>query len=555
MAQVVDIQFSEPFQQEDKDGVLKWTRIWLIPIEQRSDFFIFWKTAKYQLWDEGFSVKKIDDDWFLMESKLEIENFKVFNNSPKTPPKPPIPEPEEFWTAPYDVKNVEGLRPWQVGSVSKLITAIENWNGAIDGSDVGVGKTYVACAVARELDMKMLVVCPKAVMEAWRRVISNHFKMKDKLIEIINYEQLRIGKKDSKIASFVTNRKTHRDKFTWKIPKDSLVIWDESQKLKNWKTKNSKTCIEAYKQGYKMLFCSATNATNPLELRTVGTVLKMFKSAKEYYAWCYEHGVNKGRFGLEFTEDMKVRQKVLSKLHHDIFIKRGVRLMRDTIPNFPESEIIAECYNMDEQDAQRINEIHWEMQQELRKLEKRIVKDKASELTEIIRARQKIELVKVPLFIDMIEEGLENGMSVVVFLNFTETLQAIAKRINTSCIFDGKTPDKERQQNVDDFQDGKQRVILVNVASGGAGLTLGDMDGKHPRLALISPSYSAVLMRQATGRVWRESSKTKSIQKIVFVADTVEERVCKNVQEKLKNLDILNDGDLTYEERYEIVKT
>ena len=390
-------------------------------------------------------------------------------------------------------------------------------------------------------------------MEPWIRVLVNHFKMKKNVVGIINYEQIRIGKTDSPFASYVENRKTHRSKFVWKIKKDTLIIWDESQKLKNWKTKNSKTCIEAFKQNYKMLFCSATNATNPLELRTVGTCLKLFKGATAYYQWCYEHGVGRGRFGLEFTTDMKLRQKVLKKLHTDIFINRGVRLTRDTIPNFPDSEVIAECYNMDDADVKKINDCHAEMQKELKQLAKLSKTDKASELTAILRARQQIELVKVPLFIDMIEEGLEDGMSVVVFVNFTETLQAIAKRLGTLCIFDGKTKDEVRQKSVDDFQSGKERVILVNIASGGAGLSLHDIHGLNPRLSLISPSYSAVLMRQATGRVWRENSKSKSVQKILFVAGTVEEQVCDNVQEKLKNLDLLNDGDLKYEEVYEIV--
>lgn len=545
----IDIQWSDPFQLEDeKDGVTKWRRIWLIPTEYRSPFFAFWNAKKYKMWEDGFSVKKIDDDWYLIETKLCVENFKEFNGKKPTPP----PDPTDFWLPPYKVLNEDGLRPWQVDSVSKLVGAINRWGCAIDGSDVGVGKTYVACAVARELDMKMVIVCPKAVMEAWKRVITKHFKMKDRLVEIINYEQLRIGKKESSVASYVTNRKTHRDKFTWKISKDTLIVWDESQKLKNWKTKNSKTCVEAMKQGYKMLFCSATNATNPLELRTVGTALKLFKGATAYYQWCYEHGVSKGRFGLEFTEDMTIRKRVLKKLHQDIFVNRGIRLSRDTIPNFPESELIAECYNMDDADVKKINQYHDEMQRELKRLYSIIKRDKASELTAILRARQQIELVKVPLFIDMIEEGLENGMAVVVFLNFTETIQAIAKRLDTKCIFDGKTPDDVRQQNVDDFQDGKQRVILVNIASGGAGLSLHDIQGLNPRLTLISPNYSAVLMRQATGRVWRENAKSKSVQKIVFVAGTVEVKVCDNVREKLKNLDLLNDGDLmTYEKNYE----
>ena len=537
----LDIQWSDPYQWENKDGELMWRRMWKIPIEYRPSFFAFWNGAKYKMWNEGFSVSKVDDNWYLYETKVCVENFSTIGG--QEPPSPPI-EAEEFWLPPYKVENENGLRPWQIESVSKLVTAINKAGCAIDGSDVGVGKTYVACAVARELRMKMLVVCPKAVIEPWRRVVIDHFKMKASLVGIINYDQIRIGKTESPFASYVENRKTHKKKFIWKIPKDTLIIWDESQKLKNWKTKNSKTCIEALKQNYKMLFCSATNATNPLELRTVGTCLKLFKGATAYYQWCYEHGVFRGRFGLEFTDDMRIRQKVLKKLHTDIFINRGVRLTRDTIPNFPESEIIAECYNMDEVDVKKINECHAEMQKELKELAKLTKKDKASELTAMLRARQHIELIKVPLFIDMIEEGLENGMSVVVFVNFTETLRAIAKRLNISCIFDGKTKDEVRQQSVDDFQSGKEKVILINIASGGAGLSLHDINGLNPRLTLISPSYSAVLMRQATGRVWRENAKSKSVQKIVFVAGTIEEQVCDKVKEKLKNLDLLNDGDL-----------
>ena len=511
----------------------------------RSSFFNFWKAQKYKLWADGFSVTKQDTEWVVYETKMCIENFKDFKGT-----EPPKPKEEEFWLPPYKVKNESGLRPWQVESVSRIVSSINKYGCSIDGSDLGVGKTYVACAVARELNMKIVVVCPKSVREPWRRIITDHFGMKDKIIDIINYEQLKIGKKESKVASYILNRKTHREKFIWKITRDTLIIWDESQKLKNFKTKNSKTCIEAFKQGYKMLFCSATNATNPLELRTVGTVLGLFKGSVAYYQWCYEHGVNKGRFGLEFTTDMVIRAKVLKKLHNDIFINRGVRLSRDTIPGFPESEIIADCYNMDDSDVKKINVYHNEMEAELKRLKAQIKRDTASQFTAILRMRQQTELVKVPLFIDMIEEGIEDGMAVVVFLNFTDTINAIAERLNTDCIFDGKVGDKERQQSVDDFQDGKEKVILVNIQSGGAGLSLHDIYGKNPRLALISPSYSAVLMRQSTGRVWRDSSKSKSIQKIVFVAGTVEEQVCENVKEKIDNLDLLNDGDLEIKENY-----
>jgi len=201
---------------------------------------------------------------------------------------------------------------------------------------------------------------------------------------------------------------------------------------------------------------------------------------------------------------------------NDIFVNRGIRLNRDSIPNFPESQIIAECYEMEKEDQDKINSAYEEMQLELLKIEKLLKKDKrSSELTAILRARQRVEMIKVPLFVEMVEEALENNMSVVVFLNFSETIEALSQRLNTKCIVNGEAK-------------------YANVT------------GKYPRLALISPSYSAVNMRQATGRVWRDSAKSKSIQKIVFVSGTVEEKVCNSVNQKLANLDLLNDGDMNY---------
>lgn len=533
----LDVKWSEPYPVKTEYGDW-WKREWLIPLKHRNEFFIYWRSNSFKLKDKGYGVYKKNEDWYLTESKPEKHLFKEFSHTAPVETKEP-----DFFLAPKEVKNQSGLRPWQILAVGKICAAIEKWGCAIDGSDVGVGKTYTACGVVRELDMDILVICPKAVKESWRRVIRNHFKMSGRLIDITNYEQVRLGKESSDIASYVRNKKTHVKEFIWKIPKNTLIIWDESQKLKGAKTQNSEICLHALKQGYKMLFCSATNATNPLELRTVGMSLKLFENNKQYYTWLYRHGVSKGRFGLEFNNS----KEVLTKLNKDIFIDRGVRLTRDTIPNFPESQISAECYDMEEESRNKINTLYAEMKAELARLNKKEKKNKkgdTSQLTAILRARQKIELVKVPLFIEMIEEGLENGMSVVVFVNFTETLNTIAKRLNTNCIVNGKVSDEQRQRSIDDFQSDKSRIILVNISAGGAGLSLHDLNGKYPRLSLISPSYSAVLMRQATGRVWRDSAKSKSIQKIVFVANTVEVDVCEAVNRKLDNLDLLNDGDM-----------
>ena len=537
----LDVKWSEPYPFKTEYGEW-WKREWLIPTQHRSEFFVYWRGNSFKLKEKGFGVFKKDEDWYLSESKPEKHFFKEYTHLiPKEPPR------ADFFLTPHEVKDKSGLRSWQADAVGKICAALEKWGCAIDGSDLGVGKTYTACGVVRELDMDILVVCPKAVRESWKRVIKNHFKMAGRMVGIINYELLTRGRSDSDVASFVRNKKTHVNEFIWKIPKNTLIVWDESQKLKGSNTKNSKVCLLALKQGYKMLFCSATNATNPLELRTVGMSLKLFDNNKQYYQWLYLHGVTKGRFGLEFNNN----KEALTKLNRDIFIDRGIILTRDVIPNFPESQITDECYDMEEESQKKINAFYDEMKSELKRLTNRTKKgdkNNTSQLTAILRARQKIELVKVPLFVEMIEDGIENGMSVVVFVNFTDTIEALSKRLNTRCIVNGSVKDADRQNNIDNFQSDKERVILVNIAAGGAGLSLHDLNGKYPRLSIISPSYSAVQMRQATGRVWRDSAKTKSIQNIVFVANTVEVQVCEAVNKKLDNLDLMNDGDLeTYE--------
>lgn len=543
---MLNIQWSPPYTV--KNGAKsQWRREWCIPEDMVSSFFVFWKRNKFKLLAEGFSVSKSERTgrWYWFETKDHTALFKNFSS------EPPKPSPDDnFELSSYTIQDISGLRSWQIDAASKLVAAIKHWNAAIDGSDTGTGKTYTACAVARDLGYNIVVVCPKAVIKSWNKVLRKHFKMGDKILGIINYEKLRTGRKDSTVASYVLSRSSKRSVFTWKLPKKTLIVWDESQKLKNWKTKNAKMCVQAIKEGYPMLFCSATNATNPLEMRAVGLALKMFKGGnKDYYQWARAHGVYDGNWGLEFNND----PTVLRKLHKDVFEKRGVRLRRDTIPNFPASEVISDVYNMDDEDTKRINQIYDEMQVELKQLEKIKKGDGDSELTIRLRARQKIELVKVPLFVDMIEEALEQGFSVAVFLNFTETINALSTRLETQCIFDGKTPDKVRDRNVELFQEDKQRIILVNVQSGGAGLSLHDLNGKFPRMSLISPTDSPVYMRQALGRIWRDDAKTKSIQRIVCVANTVEENVCRNVQLKLDNLDMLNDGDLSYAKNYEII--
>ncbi len=73
----------------------------------------------------------------------------------------------------------------------------------------------------------------------------------------------------------------------------------------------------------------------------------------------------------------------------------------------------------------------------------------------------------------------------------------------------------------------------------------GDEEGGHPREAILSPTYSVLKLKQALGRVHRENSKTKSIQKLLYVAGTQEEDVVDSMGQKLENLTLINNGTIT----------
>jgi hypothetical protein len=77
----------------------------------------------------------------------------------------------------------------------------------------------------------------------------------------------------------------------------------------------------------------------------------------------------------------------------------------------------------------------------------------------------------------------------------------------------------------------------------GVGMDAHDITGKHPRMSLISPGFSAKVTRQVVGRPWRAGGLTKSLQRFIFA--TGEEDLHASVSRKLNCLDTLNDGDLT----------
>jgi len=536
----IDFQWNDPQLRWTKNG-MKYLKTAPILPEWNDAFWIYWKRNSESMRAKGYSTfKDKAGKWFISQWFNEVPvGTKILKKK-----QPEINMVSDLELTP--LKNSTGLKSWQIGATERLIASIKKHGSAIDASETGCGKSYCAVAVARELKLKIGVICPLAVCEPWRRVIEDHFGMKVQFIK--NYESLRTGKYGKDIVKWGklndSKAKNARNAFIWKCSKDTLLIFDEAHKCKGLDTKNSKLLKSAKDAGYKILCCSATSAINPLELRAMGYALGLH-TYKNFYMWIQDNGCKKGRFGYEFNGD----KYVLQTLHKQMILDRGVRLKRDDIPDFPESDIQAIAYSVGTDAELSLKTIYTSMMQELKTLETRTGKNKSedNQLVIKLRARQKSELIKVPLFVELAERALEDDMSVVLFLNFRDSITSVAERLGTSCIVWGDNKGNERQKCIDEFQSDKSRVIIVNIQSGNSGIGLHDITGKHPRIALISPDYSAVNLKQVLGRVQRTGGKTKSLQRIVYAANTVEEEVCRTIQYKLKNMDIINDSDCSPE--------
>lgn len=437
----------------------------------------------------------------------------------------------------------------QLHSASHLVSVMKSHGAALDGSDTGVGKTVTAIETIRQWDEPTLVVCPKAVVPAWHR---NAGEMSVEL-DALNYEKLRTGNTPYGEWKVLRDGQEH---FIWNRAVRRLVF-DEVQRCQGRDSLNAELLRSARLQRIPTLMLSATVAEDPLDMDALGYVLRLHDGKDKsslntpdpypFTRWARAHNCDT-RNGGYFSGTEAEKIAMMARINGELFPGHGVRTRRQEVPGFPDSQITAELYEMG--DPARIEALYAEMAEARAKLQARIDAGhyEGDPFVQCLRERQEIELLKVPVFVELAQEAISAGMSVAIFVNFRQTLEEIGKRLNTSCFVDGsQTGDAgalRREANRLAFQNDLSRVIICIGGAGGVGLDLHDVTGKHPRLALISAGYNAKELRQIFGRVWRAGALSKSLQRVIFAAGTREELVHRAVYPKLDRLDALNDGDL-----------
>ena len=439
------------------------------------------------------------------------------------------------------------LYPYQINHTKILVNAIRKTGISIDASDTGTGKTHCALVAAKNLGYNVIIMCPKPVIAVWSRAASLHkFKEYDESSEstkrwffCANYEQFKNGN-----TSFLRIKvKENIITYKWKVPEKTMIIVDECHKFKNYKTQNfmmidalhTKSSTE--KNKVPILLLSATLVDKLNFIYPIGKLTGLFSSYLECKNW-----IKNQTLKIDSKKE-NVNTHCMNLIHEHIFPKYGSRMRIAEIGDmFPENMVIYEPCVIGSNNEE-INEIYKKMIKRVQK----IIKSKGEGqciLVQILRARQASELLKVPVIIEMTENYINEGCSVVIFVNFNDTLEHLAVTLKTTCIVSGENPE-QRDMMIAKFQEDKEHIIICNIQSGGVGISLHDLIGKRPRRSIMVPSWSAMDTQQCLGRIWRAGGKTKCIQKILYCANSIEETIVTLIKEKLNNIDSINNGSGT----------
>ncbi len=453
----------------------------------------------------------------------------------------------------------EKLLSYQEKHVLKLVSVLLKNNIALDASDTGTGKTYSSVAVCRELGKKPIIICPKTLIYNWISVL-DYFGVE--YYDIVNYETLKNGKTYAthKFKSRVTSpyvkiiEPDENDAlkliYKWTVPDDAIIIFDEAHRGKDIKTDNGMliaSTIHLVKNNIPVLLLSATICEKFTDIKILFLLLGFIPSTRNFNHYVKTLTNKYPQFRVSRKNYTNKNDYAIAKenmqtlmIYEEIKDFTSRIRIKDLGDQFPSNQWCAQQFVAEESD--KISQAYGEISKLMEKLKKY---PGGNHLAEIQKLKQEIELRKIPIFLEQAQLYLDDGKSVIIFVNYLDTLHMLSEQLDIRCQIHGSQTMEERKEAINKFQSNEERIIICQIRAGGVGISLHDLNGNHPRVTLINYPDSAADLIQALGRAPRSGAKSPVIQRIIFVANVdYEKKIMRNINRKLANISAINDGDL-----------
>jgi SWI/SNF-related matrix-associated actin-dependent regulator 1 of chromatin subfamily A len=460
------------------------------PTRAQSDYIINYydvtpKVGKKWVDLDPYFAKKIADEKLLTTipeqvwvEKLLVEKDKAYHVWGKVLSGETI---HEFWLPKgaliktHTIKNVEvdyskySHRP----PLEHQKIAIEKLAGSkrfILADDMGLGKTTSTIIAALETGVKkILIICPASLKINWQREIENYTDRSVYIAEGKNFSQ----EHDFIIVNYdiLKNFYDLKDKEKSEIYKSNfdLIVIDEAHYVQNGQAQRTKLVNSFVKSVDKLWLLTGTPMTSrPMNYFNLLSLIEspvaqnwMAYAIRYCQGYQFKAGNRKiwnvtGASNLEELRDRTSRQ-VLRRLKTEVL-------------DLPDKIISPVYLRLKSKLYEGLMGEYYDWYENKT--------DESSSLTvqfsKLMKVRQVIAEEKINDTIELVQNIIDQGKKVIIFTNFTNTLNKIADHFGKQAVrLDGSTSKPMRQHAVDQFQDNEKITVFVgNLKAAGVGLTL-----------------------------------------------------------------------------------
>jgi len=484
------------------------------------------KDKAFHIWGRVWETEELYDFWLPKASVIKDNTVKnVVINYDKYSNRPPLNHQKE--------------------SIQKLV---EN-KKFILADDMGLGKTTSTIIAALETGAKkVLIICPATLKINWKREIENYTDRSVYISEgksfstehdfvIINYDILKNfhdskKKDDSQIlrAGF------------------DLVVIDEAHYIKNAQAQRTKLINDLVKKVDRLWLLTGTPMTSrPIDYFNLLSLVDS-PVAKNWMAYVIRYcsgyqfkvGVRKvwNVMGASNLEELRDRTSGLT-----------LRRLKEDVLDLPEKIITPIYLRLKSKDYEEVMGEYYNW------LDKKPEESKSLtvQFTKLTKVRQIIANEKIDQTIELAENIIEQGKKIIIFCNFTESLNKICEHFGKTAVkVDGSLSKGERQLSVDSFQDNdKIRVFVGNIKAAGVGLTLTAAEA----VIINDLSFVPGDMSQAEDRAYRYGQKNNVLVYYPIFENTIEGIIYAIVNDKKKNIStVLGDHVDSSDAAEEILK-
>ncbi len=425
-------------------------------------------------------------------------------------------------------------------------------NKFILADDMGLGKTTSAVIAALESGVKkILIVCPASLKINWEREIKNYSDRKTLIVEgrkwgstfdfyIINYDILK--------NYHTTDKSEDSDDYKLLINEGfELAIVDEAHYVSNSTANRTRLLNDVLSKIPTVWLLTGT----PMTSRPIN-YFNLLKIVDSPLTLNWQTYVRRYCKGFQFKVGTRKVWNTSGASNLDELRERTkpyvLRRMKTDILDLPEKiitpifvELNSKMYEEEMDDFTRISN------------DNRDKETISVTLNRLMKVRQLISYEKIQYTCEIIDRCLEQDKKVIVFTNFTMTLDMLHEKYKkNSVILDGRMTKERRQESVDRFQnENKIKIFISNIIAGGVGITLTAAEVVIMNDLSFVPAHHS----QAEDRAYRYGQKNSVLVYYPVFENTIEKIIYNILQRKKGVIDqVMGDGEYSESFSQDLIK-